>query len=46
MIIPEFQKMKIIEQKDLPIIHLNISSISAHIHDFKKFLNLVNQKII
>ena len=43
--IPEFKKMKIIEQKDLSIIHLNISSISSHINDLRNFLNLINQKI-
>ena len=43
--IPEFKKMKITEQKDLSIIHLNISSISSHINDLRNFLNLINQKI-
>ena len=43
--IPEFKKMKIIEQKDLSIFHLNISSISSHINDLRNFLNLINQKI-
>ena len=43
--IPEFKKMKIREQQDLSILHLNISSISAHINDLRKFLNLVDQKI-
>ena len=43
--IPEFKKMKIIEQKDLSVTHLNISSISAHINDLRNFLNLINQKI-
>ena len=43
--IPEFKKMKIIEQKDLSIIHLNISLISSHINDLRNFLNLINQKI-
>ena len=37
--------MKIIEQKDLSIIHLNISSISSHINDLRNFLNLINLKI-
>ena len=35
--------MKIIEQKGLSIIHLNISS--SYINDLKNFLNLINQKI-
>ena len=43
--IPEFKKMKIREQQELPILHLNISSISAHINDLRMFLNLFNQKI-
>ena len=43
--IPEFKKMKIREQQDLSILHLNISSISAHINDLRNFLNLVDQKI-
>ena len=43
--IPEFKKMKIREQQDLSILHLNISSILAHINDLRNFLNLVNQKI-
>ena len=43
--IPEFKKMKIREQQDLSILHLNISSISAHINDLRNFLDLVNQKI-
>ena len=42
--IPEFKKMKIREQKDLSILHLNVSSISAHINDLRNFFNLVNQK--
>ena len=42
---PEFKKMKIREQEDLSILHLNISSISAHINDLRNFFNLVNQKI-
>ena len=43
--IPEFKKVKIREQQDLSILHLNISSISAHINDLRNFLNLVDQKI-
>ena len=43
--IPEFKKMKIREHQDLSILHLNISSMSAHINDLKNFINLVNQKI-
>ena len=42
--IPEFKKMKIIEQKDLPNLPQNISSISSHINDLRNFLNLINQK--
>ena len=37
--------MKIREQQDLSILHLTISSISAHINDLKNLPNLVNQKI-
>ena len=37
--------MKIREQQDLSILHLNISSISAHINDLRNILNLVDQKI-
>ena len=37
--------MKIREQQDLSILHLNISSISAHINYLRNFLNFVNQKI-
>ena len=37
--------MKIREQQDLSILHLNISSISAHINDLRNFLNLVHRKI-
>ena len=43
--IPEFRRMKIREQQDLSIPHLNIPSISAHINDLRNFINLVNQKI-
>ena len=43
--IPEFKKMKIREQQDLSILHLNISSISVHINDLRNFLNLLDQKI-
>ena len=31
-------------QQDLSILHLNISSISAHIDDLRNFLNLANRK--
>ena len=41
----EFRKIKIRDQQDLSILHLNISSISAHINNLRNFLNLVNQKI-
>ena len=37
--------MKIREQQDLSILHLNISSISGHINNLRNLLNLVNQKI-
>lgn len=37
--------MKIIEQQDLPILHLNVFSISAHIDNLRNFFNLVNEKI-
>ena len=43
--IPGFKKMKKREQQDLSILHLNVSSISAHVNDLRNFLNLVNQKI-
>ena len=43
--IPEFKKMKIREHQDLSILHLNISSMAAHINDLRNFINLVNQKI-
>ena len=37
--------MKIREQQDLSILHVNISSISVHINNLRNCLNLVNQKI-
>ena len=37
--------MKIREQQDLSILHLNVPPILARINDLKNFLNLVNQKI-
>ena len=40
----DFKKLKINKQQDLPILHLNISSISANIDDLRAFLNLVNHK--
>ena len=40
--ISDFKKLKINKQQDLSILHLNISSISAHIGDLRAFLNLVN----
>ena len=43
--IPEFKKMKIRGQQDLSMLHLNISSISAHINNLSNFINLVDQKI-
>ena len=42
--ISDFKTLKINKQQDLPILHLNISSISANIDDLRAFLNLVNQK--
>ena len=42
--ISDFKKLKINKQQDLPFLHLNISSISAHIDDLRTFLNLVNHK--
>ena len=42
--ISDFKKLKINKQHDLPILHLNISSISAHIDDLRAFLNLINHK--
>ena len=37
--------MKIRQQEDLSIFHLNISSISAHIDNLRDFLNVTHQKI-
>ena len=42
---PEFKNMKTREKQDSSILHLNISSISAHINDLRNFLNLADQKI-
>ena len=42
--ISDFKKLKINKQQDLSILHLNISSISAHIDDLKTFLNHFNHK--
>ena len=42
--ISNFKSHKINRQQDLPILHLNISSISAHIDDFRTFINRVNHK--
>ena len=40
-----FKKLKINKQQDLFILHLNISSISAHIvDDLRTFLNLAHNK--
>ena len=39
----DFRKVKNTQQ-DLSILHLNISSLSAHINDLKTFLNLVDSK--
>ena len=41
--ISDFKKLKINKQ-DLSILHLNISSISAHIDDLRTFLNLAHHK--
>ena len=41
--ISDFKKLKINKQ-DLPILHLNISFISAHIDDLRTFLNLAHHK--
>ena len=42
--ISDFKKLKINKQQDLSILHLNISSISAHIDDLRTFLNLAQHK--
>ena len=42
--ISDFKKLKINKQQDLSILHLNISSISAHIDDLKTLLNLAHHK--
>ena len=42
--ISDFKKLKINKQQDLSILHLNISSISAHIDDLRTFLNLAHHK--
>ena len=42
--ISDFKKLKINKQQDLSILHLNISSISAHIDDLRTFLNLSHHK--
>ena len=42
--ISDFKKLKINKQQDLSILHLNISSISAHIDDLRAFLSLFNHK--
>ena len=42
--ISNFKKLKINKQQDLSVLHLNISSISAHIDDLRTFLNLAHDK--
>ena len=42
--ISDFKKLNINKQQDLSILHLNISSISAHIDDLRTFLNLAHHK--
>ena len=42
--ISDFKKLKINKEQDLSILHLKISSISAHIDNLRTFLNLVNHK--
>ena len=42
--ISDFKKLKINQQQDLSILHLNISSISSHIDDLRTFLNLAHHK--
>ena len=42
--ISDFKKLKINKQQDLSILHLNISSFSAHTDDLRAFLSLVNHK--
>ena len=42
--ISDFKKLKINKQQDLSILHLNISSISAHIDDLRTLLNLAHHK--
>ena len=42
--IPDFKKLKINKRQDMSILHLSISSISAHIDDLRTFLNLAHHK--
>ena len=42
--ISDFKKLKMNKQQDLFILHLNISSLSAHIDDLRTFLNLAHHK--
>ena len=42
--ISNFKKLKINKQQDLSVLHLNISSIAAHIDDLRTFLNLAHDK--
>ena len=42
--ISDSKKLKINKQQDLSVLHLNISSISAHTDDLRTFLNLAHHK--